>query len=212
MMMHEVRHQRRAGQPSAAREMAADAGDRHVTIYTIGHSTRTLDAFIALLEREGVRHVADIRSIPGSRRHPHFGGDALAASLAARGLAYSHHPALGGRRRPRPDSPNGAWRNAAFRGYADHMATPEFRAALDALIALGAREPLVVMCAEAVPWRCHRSLLADALVARGVDVRHIMDAHSAPHRLTPFAVVRNGDVTYPPPDAERTERQEELFR
>lgn len=183
-----------------------------LTIHTIGHSTRALEPFIALLRREGVRHVADVRTFPGSRRYPHFGRDALAAALAEAGIAYSHHPALGGRRRPRPDSRNGAWRNEGFRGYADHMATDEFRGALDALVALAAREPVAVMCAEAVPWRCHRSLLADALVARGVEVRHIMDARSEPHRLTRFAVVRDGCVEYPPEAGETTTTQEDLFR
>jgi uncharacterized protein (DUF488 family) len=177
-----------------------------LTIHTIGHSTRAIPDFIALLRREGVRHVADVRTFPGSRRHPQFGREALAAALAEAGIAYSHHPALGGRRRPRPDSPNGAWRNEGFRGYADHMASEEFHEALDALVALASHEPVAIMCAEAVPWRCHRNLIADALVVRGVEVRHILDARSDPHRLTRFAVVRHGRVEYPPPAAGEAER------
>lgn len=175
---------------------AGSPGDP-VTIYTIGHSTRTLDEFLALLGREGIRHVADVRAFPSSRRHPHFNGPALAEALAALGIGYSHHPALGGRRRPRPDSPNDAWRNEGFRGYADHMASEEFQRAVEALLTHASSTPTALLCAEAVPWRCHRSLLADALVVRGVRVSHILDARTDPHRLTPFAVVRGHGITYP---------------
>ncbi|MGH7648013.1 MAG: DUF488 family protein [Gemmatimonadaceae bacterium] len=171
-------------------------------VYTIGHSTRELDDFIALLEREHIQHLADVRSFPGSRRYPHFGREALAASLETRGIAYSHHPALGGRRHARADSPNGAWRNESFRGYADYMLTPEFATALDNLLDLAAHERTVIMCAEAVPWRCHRSLISDALVARGVDVRHILDARTDPHRMTSFAIVKDGVLYYPPVQTE----------
>lgn len=171
-------------------------------VYTIGHSTREIDRFIGLLERERIEHVADVRSFPGSRRYPQFGRDALAASLAARGIGYSHHPELGGRRHARPDSPNGAWRNESFRGYADYMLTPAFATALDGLMELAARERTAIMCAEAVPWRCHRSLISDALVARGVDVQHILDARTGPHHLTPFAIVRDDVVYYPPEQTE----------
>jgi uncharacterized protein (DUF488 family) len=181
------------------------------TIWTIGHSTRSLEDFLALLRRDGIRQLADVRTFPASRRYPHFGRDALAPALAAAGIAYSHHPALGGRRRPRPDSPNDGWRNSGFRGYADHMATPEFQRALDELVALGAHASAAIMCAEAVPWRCHRSLIADALIARGVDVLDIMDAKTAPHALTPFAVVRDAHVSYPKP-GDAAESQAELFR
>ena len=166
-------------------------------VYTIGHSTRTLDDFVALLAREGIRHVADVRRFPGARRHPHFGKDALAAALAERGIGYSHHEALGGRRAPAKDSPNVAWRNAAFRGYADYMLTPEFERALDELLAVTRRTPTTVMCAEAVPWRCHRSLIADAIVARGIPVLDVMDAATREHALPKFARVRDGRVTYP---------------
>lgn len=171
-------------------------------VFTIGHSTRDIDQFIALLEREHIQHVADVRSFPGSRRYPHFGRESLAASLAARGIDYSHHPVLGGRRRALADSPNGAWRNESFRGYADYMLTPAFAAALDDLLDLAAHQRTAIMCAEAVPWRCHRSLISDALVARGVNVQHILDARTGPHHLTPFAIVKDGVLYYPPEQTE----------
>ena len=168
-----------------------------LVIHTIGHSTRQLDEFIALLAAHGVRQLVDIRSMPRSRRHPHFSSDALSASLGEQGIVYRHSPALGGMRKPRRDSRNTAWRVAGFRGYADNMETDEFRAALDDLVA-GARElPTAIMCAEAVWWQCHRQLVADALVARGVEVRHIMGLPgAAPHTLTAFAQVADGLVTY----------------
>ena len=169
---------------------------RGVTVYTIGHSTRPFDRFVELLAREGVRCVADVRTFPASRRHPQYNADALAAALAERGVDYVHMPALGGRRRPSPDSANSAWRNEGFRGYADHMLTPEFQAGLATLAEIAARQPTAVMCAEAVPWRCHRSLLADALVAGGHTVLHILDARTSPHSLSPFAVVDAGTVRY----------------
>lgn len=170
---------------------------RRVTLYTIGHSTRALHDFIALLDREGVRHVADVRALPASRRHPHFNREPLAEALRGRGIAYSHHPELGGRRTPRPGSPNAAWRNAGFRGYADYMQTPQFDEALRALLRSAAEAPTAVMCAEAVPWRCHRSLLADAVVADGQIVMHILDGGTRPHALPDFAVVEDGRVAYP---------------
>jgi uncharacterized protein (DUF488 family) len=174
------------------------------SIYTIGHSTRSLEELVALLQREGVRHLVDVRAHPGSRRHPHFHRDALALSLPEHGISYSHHPELGGRRRALPDSPNSGWRNVSFRAYADFMGTEVFRSALDALIALAGVEPVAIMCAEAVPWRCHRWLISDALVARGIEVRHILGASSEQHSLTRFAVVHDANVTYPR-DAESTE-------
>ena len=179
-------------------------------VYTIGHSTRSIEEFIALLRREGVRAVVDVRAFPMSRRHPHFNREPLAAMLTTHDVAYTHAPHLGGRRRPRPDSPNGGWRNESFRAYADHMGTREFRDALDDLITSAAGIPTTVMCAEAVPWRCHRSLIADALLARGCEVRHVLDASSNPHTLTDFARVTHGEVTYPPLDPSPT-RQTELF-
>ena len=166
-------------------------------LWTIGHSTRPFPDFAALLARESVRCVADVRSIPASRRHPQYTAAALAEALLALGIDYVHLPGLGGRRRPLPDSPNAAWRNEGFRGYADHMATPEFEAALGTLVALAAAERTAVMCAEAVPWRCHRSLIADALVARGETVLHVLDVRTSAHSLTPFAVTEDGRVRYP---------------
>jgi uncharacterized protein (DUF488 family) len=167
-------------------------------IYTIGHSTRSLDDFVALLNAHGVAQVADIRTIPKSRRHPHFAGDALSVSLATSGIIYRHFAALGGLRRPRADSTNTAWRHAGFRGYADYMGTCEFDQAIDQLMSFSAGGPTAIMCAEAVWWQCHRQLTADALVAREVEVRHIMSPGSAPqHALTDFARVVEGRVTYP---------------
>jgi uncharacterized protein (DUF488 family) len=166
-------------------------------IHTIGHSTRQLDEFIALLAAHGVRQLVDIRSMPRSRRHPHFSSDALSASLGDRGIIYRHSRALGGMRRPRRDSRNTAWRVAGFRGYADYMETDEFRAAPDDPVARAREAPTALMCAEAVWWQCHRQLVADALVARGVEVRHIMGLSSAAaHTLTAFAQVADGLVTY----------------
>ena len=173
-----------------------------MTIYTIGHSTRTLADFLTLLERSRVERLIDVRAFPGSRRHPHFNKEALARSLPEHGIEYLHRPALGGRRRPRPDAPPTAWRNEGFRGYADYMRTPEFHRALDELIERASERRTVIMCSEAVPWRCHRSLISDALHARGVTVEHILDSGTSRHAVTSFAVVRDGDVTYPPaPDA-----------
>ena len=165
---------------------------------TIGHSTRLLEELVALLRAHGVARVADVRRFPRSRRHPHFAADALARDLAEAAIAYRHLPGLGGFRRPRPDSPNTAWRNASFRGYADYMATDEFAGHLDALLADARTAPMAIMCAEAVPWRCHRSLIADALLARGVEVRHILGLERAePHALTASARVEGGRVRYP---------------
>jgi uncharacterized protein (DUF488 family) len=170
-------------------------------IHTIGHSTRTFEELVRLLRRHGVDHLADVRAHPGSRRYPHFSRGALELSLPAAGIGYSHHEELGGRRRGLPDSPNGAWRNASFRAYADYMGTSEFARALDSLIEMAEGRNLAIMCAEAVPWRCHRWLVSDALVTRGVDVHHILDARSEHHSLTRFAKVRDGTVVYPPESA-----------
>lgn len=158
-------------------------------LYTVGHSTRTLDDFIGLLKREGVAHLVDVRAFPTSARYPHFNRETLAGSLAAEGIAYTHFPALGGRRKVRRDSHNTLWRNAGFRGYADYMETREFAEALEDLISLASRESTAIMCAEAVPWRCHRSLISDAAAGRGVQVFHILDARAEPHRLTSFGRV-----------------------
>lgn len=202
----------------------------HVTIFTIGHSTRPLDAFTALLHSHGINRLADIRTVPKSRRHPHFAGDALARSLPAEGIVYRHFPGLGGLRKPMPDSTNTGWRHEGFRGYADYMQTAEFARPLEELVewAHGGTERaapqldndvapiemagpqlhkdvarafqarVAIMCAEAVWWRCHRQLVADALVARGIEVRHIASASSAPsHTLTDFARVDRAGVSYP---------------
>ena len=167
-------------------------------IFTVGHSTRPQEELIAILQEAGVTLLVDVRRFPGSRRHPQFGKEALRAALAAAGISYRHEPDMGGRRDPRPDSPNTAWRVAAFRGYADHMASPEFRAALERLLAPGPG-PAAVMCAEAVPWKCHRQLIADALVARGVPVVHLLGpGQRLAHVLDPKAVVGTGGaVLYP---------------
>jgi uncharacterized protein (DUF488 family) len=169
-----------------------------VTVYTIGHSTRSLEVFVALLRAHGVVQLADVRTIPKSRRHPHFAQDALSASLPAAGIAYRHFPGLGGLRKPSPDSGNGGWRHAGFRGYADYMQTAAFEVALEQLIEWSRENPTAVMCAEAVWWQCHRQLIADALIARRVEVRHIMGDKAAPaHTLTAFARVDGLRVTYP---------------
>jgi uncharacterized protein (DUF488 family) len=168
-----------------------------LVIHTIGHSTRQLDEFIALLAAHGIRQLVDIRSMPRSRRQPHFSADALSASLGDRRIIYRHSPALGGMRKPRCDSRNTAWRVAGFRGYADYMETDEFQTALDELVARAREAPTAIMCAEAVWWQCHRQLVADALVARGAEVRHIMGlSGAAEHTLAAFAEVADGLVTY----------------
>jgi uncharacterized protein (DUF488 family) len=169
-----------------------------VLIYTIGHSTRAIDEFIALLSAHGVQQLADVRTIPKSRRHPQFAKEALSVSLPAAGIAYRHVAELGGLRKPRADSTNTAWRHDGFRGYADYMETPDFERAVDRLIAWAGAAPTAVMCAEAVWWQCHRRLLADALLARAIEVRHIMTPASAPpHELTGFARIEGARVRYP---------------
>ena len=168
-------------------------------IFTIGHSALSIGDFIDRLRAYGIEQVADIRTIPRSRHNPQFNDSTLASSLAAEGIAYVAMPGLGGLRHPQRDSPNGGWRNKSFRGYADYMQTDEFAANVDAVIELGRGKPCALMCAEAVPWRCHRSLVADALVVRGVRVDDIIDARSLrPHKLTPFASVEGLRITYPP--------------
>jgi len=142
-------------------------------IFTIGHSTHPIEEFVHLLQAHGVEQLIDIRTVPRSRTNPQFNRETLPNSLKAAGIGYLHMPALGGLRHPRADSPNTAWRNASFRGYADYMQTAEFAAAIDRLVELGSQTQVAIMCAEAVPWRCHRSLIADALVARGMEVREM---------------------------------------
>jgi len=170
-----------------------------LTVFTIGHSTRPIGEFLDLLRAQGIRQLLDIRTIPKSRRNPQFNTDALAASLAAAGVRYMHMKDLGGLRHPARDSINLGWRNESFRGYADYMQTPEFAAALDRALHLAEEtSPAVFMCAEAVPWRCHRSLVADALIVRGIRVLEIVSAaQPKEHTLTPFARVRGLRITYP---------------
>ncbi len=165
-------------------------------IYTIGHSTRELPEFLGLLREHGVGTLADIRRYPGSKRFPHFSKDSLERELSANGIAYVHMPELGGRRKPRPDSVNTAWRNDQFRAYADYMATAEFRQAVDALLAIAGTT--AIMCAEAVPWRCHRNLVADELTRRGLDVLHIIGPHSVKrHELSKDAEIEGDHLIYP---------------
>jgi uncharacterized protein (DUF488 family) len=171
---------------------------RGVRLYTIGHSTRTLEELVVLLRASGVSILADIRTIPRSRHNPQFEQEALSSALSRRRIRYVHLPALGGLRRAHKDSPNGGWRNASFRGYADYMQTDDFERGLAELDGLTAEGTVALMCAEAVPWRCHRSLVADALTVRGAHVEHITGAgQSHPHRLTPFAHVEGSRITYP---------------
>ena len=167
-------------------------------IMTIGHSTKTAEEFVALLEAHGVTGVADVRTIPRSRRHPHFSRESLIVLLGERGIAYHHFPALGGLRKPRPDSGNGGWRHESFRGYADHMESAEFREAIERLLVFAQKFFTAVMCAESKWWQCHRRVLADAMLARGSEVRPTMSAGEAPpHELTPFAKVAGSHVSYP---------------
>lgn len=173
---------------------------QHV-IFTIGHSTHSIEEFIALLNAHNVRHLVDVRSIPKSRHVPQFNTDALESSLRAAGIAYTHLKSLGGRRHSRKDSINTGWRNASFRGYADYMATPGFAEGLSTLMRIARDTRTVIMCAEAVPWRCHRSLIADALILKGWEVRDILSAApAAEHKLTPFLKPVNGLATYPDPN------------
>ena len=169
-------------------------------VYSIGHSTRTVGEFLALLDAHGIRQIADVRRFPASRRFPHFNWEILAGHLSRHEIAYRHMPELGGRRRPRPDSPNGGWREPGFRAYADYMETAAFSTALAELHRYAEAAPTAMMCAEAVWWRCHRRLIADALVRLGVDVQHIVGAGAVTsHEMTPFAVVRDGLLRYPDP-------------
>jgi uncharacterized protein (DUF488 family) len=168
-------------------------------VCTIGHSNRPIEEFIGLLRQNGIACLLDIRTVPKSRHNPQFGQDQLAASLADAGIEYRYLRGLGGLRRPRKDSPNAGWRNESFRGNADYMQTAEFAANVDAVIGLAENRTCALMCAEAVPWRCHRSLVADALLVRGIPVDDIIDARQRrPHKLTPFAHVEGLSITYPP--------------
>ncbi len=175
-------------------------------IFTVGHSTLPIERFVELLRAYRIRRLADIRTVPKSRHNPQFNAEALSAALAEAGIEYVALPALGGLRRARKDSPNAGWRNTSFRGYADYMQTEEFADGLKRLMTLGRRKRTAIMCAEAVPWRCHRSLVADALVVRDIPVTEILSPTNArPHKLTPFARVSGTRITYPPiPDPAAT--------
>jgi uncharacterized protein (DUF488 family) len=169
-------------------------------VWTIGHSTRTLEAFLAVLAAHELQAIADVRRFPGSKRYPHFAREALEQSLADAGIEYLWLPELGGRRRPRPDSPNTAWRNEAFRGYADHIDTAEFGQGYSQLVALATRLRTAMMCSELLWWRCHRSLISDALRVSGIEVIHILGIDkTTPHPYTSPARVVDGELTYGEP-------------
>jgi uncharacterized protein (DUF488 family) len=175
------------------------------SLFTIGHSTHSSDEFLALLKAHGIQHLVDVRSIPRSRHCPQFNADVLPDSLQSGGIGYTHLMALGGRRYSRKRSINTGWRNASFRGYADYMATPAFTEGLDDLMRIASTKTTAIMCAEAVPWRCHRSMIADALLVRGWQVLDIVTAKPATlHKLTPFLKVEHGVLTYPDPDVPAT--------
>jgi uncharacterized protein (DUF488 family) len=167
-------------------------------LWTIGHSTKPIDEFISLLKAHGIHQLVDVRTVPRSRYNPQFNTETLAQSLVDEAIHYRHSSHLGGLRKPKKDSINTGWRNASFRGYADYMQTNEFQRAIEELVAYGMSEKTAIMCAEAVPWRCHRSLIADALITRGWEVRDIMSQTKAdPHRLTSFATVKDNVLHYP---------------
>ena len=190
------------GRLHGGRAIAPVGGGEHgrgegVALVSVGHGARSIGAFLDLLREGGVELVVDVRTSPGSRRHPHFGQDALAGALAARGIGYRWEPDLGGFRTPDPRSPHTALRHDSFRGYADHMGTEAFRAALARVIGSAARDRTAVMCSESVWWRCHRRLIADALVTRGCRVQHLLDGPRLDeHRLTPEARVERRDLVY----------------
>lgn len=188
--------------------MAAANSWRGIQIYTVGHSTRSLDELVALLRAFDVAMVVDIRTIPRSRKNPQFNEDAFRLALRSRRLRYRHLPELGGLRRPRKDSPNAGWRNVSFRGYADYMLTEEFELGLLKLRTWSAETCVTLLCAEAVPWRCHRSLVADVLTARGAQVEHIVGSsrRASPHHITAFAKIEDLRVTYPADSSQESVR------
>jgi uncharacterized protein (DUF488 family) len=193
--------------------IAARTVTGEVLLLTIGHSTRPIDVFIRLLEAHGVQRVVDVRTIPRSQHNPQFNRDQLSPALHRAKIHYRYMPGLGGLRHARPDSPNTGWRNVSFRGYADYMQTSAFEESLAHCIELAKRERVVLMCAEAVPWRCHRSLIADALLARGIEANEITSGiRTRPHSLTPWACVKGTQVTYPSPIRERCDRPREHRR
>lgn len=186
--------------------MGAPGSDALATIWTIGHSTRDWQAFVALLRREAIELLTDVRAFPGSRRHPQFDRERMAAALPAVGIEYRHCPGLGGRRRAAKDAEPTAWRNASFHAYATYMRSREFTDALEALIDFAGMRRTAIMCSEAVPWRCHRNLIADALFAGGIEVLHIGDAGVTRHALTRFAIIERDGVRYPPEPADGAEQ------
>jgi len=172
-------------------------GNNSIPIWTIGHSTRPLEEFTNLLTAHKITALVDVRSFPGSRRYPHFSKSSLSLSLPSHGIAYSHNPELGGRRRPSASSKNTAWKNASFRAYADHMETGEFKNGIEDLLKLASSNRVAIMCAEALWWRCHRSLIADYLKANGVEVIHIIDTKKTePHPYTSAARIVDGELSY----------------
>jgi Domain of unknown function DUF488/Hypervirulence associated proteins TUDOR domain len=181
----------------------SDVTNQSLCVHTVGHSARPLDDFIALLQTYRITLLIDVRKMPRSRTNPQFNIDTLPAQLARVGIGYQHLPGLGGLRRPRPDSPNGGWRNRSFQAYADYMQTPEFEENLEIVLAAARHGAVALMCAEAVPWRCHRSLIGDALVVRGVRVEDILSRTRAQkHVLSPWAHVEGTTITYPPAAAD----------
>jgi len=192
--------------------MKAQESHTQVTIFTVGHSTHSLDDFIGLLRAYGIERLVDVRTIPRSRHNPQFNHDTLGKFLRNRRIGYSHMKELGGLRHARADSPNTGWHNPSFRGFADYMQTPEFASAVAKLIELATEKITAVMCAEAVPWRCHRSLIGDALVIRGVEVRDIFSSKTTkPHVLTAMAMVRGNTVTYPAQEADKSNMSDLLW-
>ena len=199
---------KKASHSSASFSKRSSHRNLPLTVFTVGHSTRPVDDFISLLNAHGIRQLADVRTIPRSRHNPQFGQDQLSLTLERAGIHYMHMPGLGGLRHAHRDSLNTAWRNASFRGYADYMQTRPFADALEELIGLARKSPTAIMCAEAVPWRCHRSLIADALLVRGIDAEEIVSAtRIQPHKLTPWAHVSGKTITYP--GTESTAKQDE---
>ncbi len=177
----------------------AEVRSKSGVVYTIGHSTRSLEELISILFGFGVDVVIDVRTIPRSRHNPQFNTEVFQESLKSAGIGYEHWRQLGGLRHPMKISPNGAWRNDSFRGFADYMLGEEFTKAIDALVSKASSMHCAILCAEAVPWRCHRSLIGDALMARGVKVEHIMGPRKTiTHVITPWAVVEGLQITYPP--------------
>ena len=198
---------KRSSIPSASSSKISRRRRPSLTILTVGHSTRPVEEFISLLSAHGIRQLVDVRTIPRSRHNPQFGQDQLGPALERAGIHYLHMPALGGLRHAGRGSLNTAWRNASFRGYADYMQTQPFADAMQELIALARERTTAIMCAEAVPWRCHRSLIADALLVRGIEAKEIASAtRTQPHKLTPWAHVSGKTITYP--GSEGTAKQE----